>query len=94
LDLLPHAESDALDAQLGRLESFQELVRQQRQLLGPGRGRDIDGEHAAGQPAGLGAARDAVTEQSPPSVAIDGDLPTFGRNHAGAVEQLSQHLRA
>lgn len=94
LNLLPYAEAHREDAQPERLEARQQLAREQRKLLRPGRRGDEDGEHAAHQRPRLGAPSDAIADHATPGVAIYRDAPALGRNHARAVEQLAEHLGA
>jgi len=91
---LAHAKAQRIDAQLQRLQPFEQLVHEQRELLSPRRRRHVNGEHPARQRTRLGATRDAIAQQPAPGVAVDRDLTVLGRHHAGAVQQLSQHLRA
>jgi len=93
MNLLAHAKAHRLDAQLQRLQAFEELIREQRQLLRPGRRSHVDGEHPAAQPARLGATRHAIAHQAAPGIAIDRHPAALGRNHARPVEQLPEHLR-
>jgi hypothetical protein len=85
LDLLPHPEAHGGDAKVERLEALEQFVRQERQLLRPRRRGHVDGQDSARQPARLGAARHAVTQQTSPGVAVDGDLAALGGDDAGAV---------
>jgi hypothetical protein len=91
---LANAEAQRIDAQFQRLQPFEQLVDEQRQLLGPRRRRHVNGEHAPCQCARLGATRHAIAQQPTPGIAVDRHFAVLGRNHAGAVQQLSQHLRA
>jgi hypothetical protein len=94
VDLLTHAEAHGIDGQVERLESREQLGREQRQLLRPLRGRDVDREHAGDQAPRLGAARHAVAQQASPAVAIDDDFAALGRDDARSIQELADHLGA
>jgi hypothetical protein len=94
LNLLPDPEAKRLDGQCQGLQARQKLARQQRQLLSPGSGRDVNGEHTAAELARLGPARHAVAEQTAPCLPVDGHLAPLRRHDARSVEQLGQQLGA
>jgi hypothetical protein len=66
------AEAHRVDVDPGRLESNHDLVHEQRQFLRPARGGDVNGQLTAALRARLGARRDALTDDLPPLLAIDG----------------------
>ena len=86
LNLLAHPKAHREDAQTERFQAFEQLAREQRQLLGPGRGGDVDGEHAPREPARLGAARHAIPDQPAPGVSIHRYAAALGRDDARAVQ--------
>jgi hypothetical protein len=94
LDLLAHAEAHGSDRQLQGLQTFEQLVGEQRQLLGPRGGRHINGEHAARESSGLSPSRYAISDQAPPGIAVHGDPPALGGYDARSVQELSEHLGA
>ncbi|MFT3766572.1 MAG: RNA methyltransferase [Minicystis sp.] len=69
-----HAKAQRLHLHPARAELLEDRLRQQRQLLRPGRARRAHHEDTAIQPHGLGARRDA---------AADGGLPVTGRDRRG-----------
>jgi hypothetical protein len=83
---LADSELHGVDRELQRFEPLQELTAEQRKFLRPWRRGHEDREHAALQWSRLGAARDAITEQPAPRIAIDGDAGSLGRNDARAVQ--------
>jgi len=63
----------------GCLEPNHDFVHEQRQLLGPARGRDVHRQFATALGAGFGARGDPLTDDPPPLFAIDRGARIAGR---------------
>jgi len=80
----PYLKSERARGHAERLHACEQIRAEERELLGPRGGRDVQREHAATQPPGLRARGDAIADRAPPSFAIDHD-PSRSRAHVACL---------
>jgi hypothetical protein len=84
-----HDEAERADFDTERLHAFEDLRRQESELLRPGRRRGVHREHSRAQASGLGPVRDAFAHGASPAFAIENDAARPSARVARLFEENS-----